>query len=136
MNLPETTIHTRRELTSYIHDVMVGSSARWARERKHHLGVGRVKAYLLDVHQHHDDVQSGVFQLFSAAAEQEGGSVSQTQDAGLYMLRVDEEAFVLDAVTTQVRSGGVVQRVDRGVLVTAPWGHGHREYACAGAGRL
>ncbi len=110
------TIETRRELTAYVHDVMVGSKTRWEQSRKHRFGEGRAKAYLLDVHQPGDDAQTGIYKLFEAAGESVDGRVTETRDAGFYKLYVGNEVLFLDAADPRfivVHTTGLARTMDR-----------------------
>jgi len=116
MSNATSTIETRRELTAYVHDVMVGSKTRWEEAQKHRFGEGRAKAYLLDVHQLDEDAQVGLRRLFGTAAEGMQGQVTETKDAGLYKLYVGNEILFLDAADPRfvvVHTTGYARATDR-----------------------
>jgi len=113
MNTPD--IRTRRAFTAYINDAMQGAAKRRDGQR---LSQGRVKSYLLDVHQSDIDAQSGLLHLFRGAVEGMRAGVAETEDAHFYVLHTDtdKETIFLDAADPRfvvAHTTGYADKTDR-----------------------
>jgi len=113
MNTPD--IQTRRAFTASINDAMQGAAKRRDGQR---LPQGRVKSYLLDVHQSDTDAQSGLLHLFRGAVEGMHAGVAETEDAHFYVLHTDsdKETIFLDAADPRfvvAHTTGYADKTDR-----------------------